>query len=345
MNFRNTTPAEREQIRQLLREVFHASDDAQFIERPHLAWKYYIERHDWPGSRSFVMSDHGDIVAHACAWPFTVLWNGEKVRGFHPIDWVARPSLPGAGTLLLREMRKLSPVSLSIGGTDAGRKAIVNSGYRPVGEMKFYARPLRPWLQARTHQRRNWKLAARFARNWLWNARCPAAAVPAGWRSLRIQAHEMSPEVFPVSNAHVTACLRDAGLFRYYEQCPIAHHELHLVKKLGKPRGYFLLSLVPGQGRVADAWITSGDPDDWDALYRLAAEAAADREGIAEITAASALPGGQSALERAGFRLYESLPVMLFDPQKILAGAPPVHFQLIDNDFSFLHQGRPDYVT
>jgi hypothetical protein len=343
LNFRSTTPAECEQIRQLLREVFHVNDDTQFIERPHLAWKYYLERHDCSGSRSFVMSDGVDIVAHACAWPFTVLWNGEKIRGFHPIDWAARPSIPGAGTLLLREMRKLSSVSLSIGGTDAGRKAILHSGYRPIGEMKFYARPLRPWLQARTHQRRNWKLAARFARNWLWNARCRAMAA-AGWTALRVQAHEMPPEVFPASNAHVTACLRDAGLFRYYEQCLIAYHELHLVKKLGQPKGYFLLSLVPGQARVADAWIKTSDVEEWAALYRLAAAAAADREGVAEITAASSLPGGQSALEQAGFRMYEALPVMLFDPQKILTGAPPIHFQLIDNDFSFLHQGRPDYV-
>lgn len=343
MNFRSTTPAEREQIRQLLLEVFHANDDAQFVERRHLDWKYYIERDDWPASRSVAMLDRDDIVAHACAWPFTVLWKGEKVRGFHPIDWAARQSIPGAGSLLLREMRKLSPLSLSIGGTEAGRKAILNSGYRPSGDMKFYARPLRPWLQARTHQRRNWKLAARFARNLLWNARRPAAAA-AGWTSLRVQAREMPPEVFPVSNTHVTACLRDAGLFRYYEQCPIAHHELHLVKKLGEPKGYFLLSLVPGQVRVADAWMRSGDVDEWEALYRLAAAAAANQEGIAEITAASVLPAGQSALEQAGFRLYQALPVMLFDPNKILKGAPPVHFQMIDNDFSFLHQGRPDYA-
>jgi hypothetical protein len=49
-------------------------------------------------------------------------------------------------------------------------------------------------------------------------------------------------------------------------------------------------------------------------------------------------------LEQAGFRLYEALPVMLFDPDKMLSSAPPVNFQMIDNDFSFLHQGRPDYV-
>jgi hypothetical protein len=344
LDFRSTPPAERELIRRLLREVFQASDDAQFVNRAHLEWKYYIERRDWPGSRSFVISEQDEIVAHACAWPFTVLFGGEKVRGFHPIDWAARASGRGAGTRLLREVQKLTSVSLSIGGTDAGRKAILNSGYVPVGEMKFYARPLRPWQQARTHQRRNWKLPARAARNWLWNARCPAAAPP-GWTSQRVQAHEMPAEVFPVSNTRATACLRDADLFRYYEQCPIARHELHLVNRLGEPAGYFLLSQVPGQARVADAWVRSDNVDEWEALYRLAAAAAVERDGIAEITAASALPGGQSALEQAGFRMYEGLPIMLFDPQNRLAGAPPVHFQLIDNDFSFLHQGRPDYVT
>jgi len=154
----------------------------------------------------------------------------------------------------------------------------------------------------------------------------------------------MPPEAFPVSNTHATACLRDAGLFRYYERCPIAPHELHLVKKLGELKGYFLLSLVPGQVRVADAWMNSSEIQEWEALYRLAAATALQKSDIAEITAASAVPHGQAALAQAGFRLYRVLPIMVFDPKSLLAGAPPVHFQLIDNDFSFLHQGRPDYV-
>jgi hypothetical protein len=262
LDFRSTARADQEQIRQLLREVFNANDDAPFLHRRHVEWKYYIDRSDSQGPRSFVISENERFVAHACAWPFTVLWTEKRISGFHPVDWVACPQARGIGTRLLREISNLTDVSFNIGGTAASRKVIINTGYKPSGELKFYARPLRPWLQARTHQRRNWKLPPRLARNWLWNVRCPLGPA-AGWTAEPVPAHEMPPEVFPVSSAQVSACVRSADLFRYYEQCPIARHELHLIKQHAEPKGYFLLSLVPGQARVADAWVSSGDVRDW----------------------------------------------------------------------------------
>ena len=110
MHFRNTTPADQEQIRQLLREVFRANDNAPFLDPSNLAWKYYAERSDWPGSRSFVLAEDGRILAHLCAWPFRVMWNGQIITGFHPVDWAARPEARGSGTQLIRQLRKLEDV-------------------------------------------------------------------------------------------------------------------------------------------------------------------------------------------------------------------------------------------
>ena len=36
---------------------------------------------------------------------------------------------------------------------------------------------------------------------------------------------------------------------------------------------------------------------------------------------------------------------MIFDPKKQLASIGRFHLQMIDNDMSFLHGHRPDYVT
>lgn len=344
MTLRSTTPEEQRDVRQLLRDVFEAKEDAPFLNNQHLQWKYYADREDWPGSRSFVLWEDSRLVAHACAWPVGVLLNERKIAGFHPIDWAARSDVPGAGALLLREMRKLAEISVCVGGTDVAQKVIANTGYRSAGEMKYYARPLRPWLQARTHQRQNLKLPARLARNWSWAVRWPATAPP-GWSAERVEAEQIPPEVLPVSSERVTACLRSAGQFRYFEQCPIARHELYVVRDSGKVKGYFLLSFVPGQARVADAWVNSGEVLEWDVLYRLAMKTAFDGGDAAEITAASALEEGRYALTQCGFRMYQARPVMLFDPKRVLADAPPVHWQMIDNDFSFLHQGRPEYAT
>jgi hypothetical protein len=327
-----------------LRDVFAATDEAPFLNDQHLQWKYYAERQDWNGSRSFVLSEGSHLMAHACAWPVSVLLRERSVSGFHPIDWAARTAVRGAGTLLLRDMRKLAEFSICMGGTDAAQKVIARSGYRPAGEMKYYARPLRAWRQARTHQRRNWKLPVRFARNWHWTMRRPATA-PVNWSVQHVKAAEMPPELLPASSGSLTACARSQALFHYFERCPIARHDLYLVRQDGELRGYFFLSLAAGQARVADAWVNGGERDQWEALYRLAAKIAFDAGDAAEITAASALAVGQRALERCGFRTYQTLPVMIFDPHGLLAAAPPVHWQMIENDFSFLHQGTPGYAT
>ena len=101
---------------------------------------------------------------------------------------------------------------------------------------------------------------------------------------------------------------------------------------------------MPGQARVADAWI-AGSSEDWVALYRMAVAMAFEDRNTAEVTAASCLAAAQRALEQIGFRRHRTLPVMLCDPKKRLSGSPMPHLQLIDNDFAFWHPGRPDYET
>ena len=74
-----------------------------------------------------------------------------------------------------------------------------------------------------------------------------------------MEPEQIPPDVLPVSSGRLTACLRGAALFRYLEQCPIARHELYVAREGGRLKGYFLLSFVPGQARVADAWVNGGE--------------------------------------------------------------------------------------
>lgn len=343
LEFRATRAEEIADVKRFLARIFGTSDRSPFIDEANLRWKYYQTREDFAGPRSFVYSDSGRIVAHACAWPLRFLLGGEKITGVHPIDWAAANDIPAVGGLLLRQMRTLADVSVCIGGTDVAQKVIAQTGFKPVGEMRFYSRPLRPFRQFLTHQRRNAKLPARWVRNLIWTRRL-GRAVPEGWTTAPIDPEQLPSEVLPASSVDVLACERTPAQFRYLMTCPVTRFALYLVRQNQVPRGYFLLSFAPGQARVADAWI-SGASEDWIALYRLAVATAFEDRNAAEITAASCLVAGQSALEQIGFRRHRVLPVMLSDPKKRLLASPMPNLQFIDNDFAFWHPGRPDYET
>ncbi|HEX4809727.1 MAG TPA: hypothetical protein VH325_12395 [Bryobacteraceae bacterium] len=343
LEFRATRPDEMAEVKGFLQRVFAAPDTSLFIDDANLRWKYYQPREDFSGSRSFVYTKAGRIMAHACAWPLRFLWGGTTVSGVHPIDWAATSEIPAVGALLLRQMRTLADVSFCVGGTDVAQKVIAQSGFRPIGEMQFFSRPLRPFRQLLTHQRRNFKLPARWLRNLVWTKRY-GRAVPKGWTASQIDPQGLPREVLPAENNEVLVPERNTDQFRYLASCPVARFALFLVKQQAVPRGYFLLSFTPGQARVADAWIIGGS-EAWKVLYRLAVAAAFENASIAEITAASCLNVGQRALEQIGFRRHRTLPIMLSDPKKRLAGTPIPHLQLIDSDFAFWHPGRPDYET
>lgn len=337
LEFRATQADEMADVKRFLARVFGSPDDSPFIDDANLRWKYYQPREDFAGSRSFVYTNAGRIVAHACAWPLRFVFNGEALSGIHPIDWAATNEIPAVGALLLRQMRTLADVSVCIGGTDVAQKVIAQSGFKPIGEMRFYSRPLRPFRQFLTHQRRNIKLPARWLRNMVWAQRSGHAR-PTGWNATPAEPDQISTGVLSSTSK------RTPAQFRYLMTCPAARFTLYIVRQNEAPRGYFLLSFVPGQARIADAWI-DGDLREWTVLYQLAVAEAFEDAGAAEVTGASCLAIGQQALEQIGFRCHRNLPVMLCDPKRRLSGAPMPHLQLIDNDFAFWHPDRPDYET
>ena len=344
LRFRATAEAEAPSIRELLLTNFPASDNAPAFSLAHLAWKYFSPHPSWKTSRSFVYESDGSLIAHACAWPFTLRRSGTSIEGVHPIDWVANATVPGGGALLLRNVRALREISICVGGTDVARTVIAKSGFRPHGEVHTYARPLRPLRQAFTHQHRNWKLPARFIRNSWW-ARTRADDRDREWSAQRVEPEQVPEEVLPDPAQNMSAAERSPGIFRYFLQCPITRYQLYVVSQRSRAVGYFMLSFVPGQARVADAWSVPATTESWKALYALAVSAALDEGSASELSAATSLTGASAALEGCGFRRFDSVPIMVFDPGKRLAGIEAIHFQMIDNDFSFLHSGEPRYLT
>src|SRR5277367_713063 len=87
-------------------------------------WKYWQERPDWPGPRSYVMTRGSEILAHAALVPGVFATDSQRVRVVHLIDWAARPSATGAGVSLMKHIGRLTDALLAIGGSAQTRKIL-----------------------------------------------------------------------------------------------------------------------------------------------------------------------------------------------------------------------------
>jgi hypothetical protein len=337
---RATSPEDFEQLGSLLRAAFHAEPDDPLLERAHMDWKYWRERPDWNGSRSYVLEREHRFVAHGCAWPVELRSPTGPLRALHLIDWAADPSAPGAGALLTDRLLTLADCIISVGGSETTTRILPKLGFKPAGEFSTFARPLHPWRQFVSHQHKNGKLPVRLVRNATW--RLSGGRIPSDWHS-----RAAAPEQIPAdgrsplrSGVHVPA--RSASLYRYLLTCTTARFRIYAVHRDDELEGHFCLSFVPGQARVAEVRMKNADPAAWAVAYALACREASSM-GAAEIVASSSSQIGCEALISAGYRLREAVPIMC----RAAAGVAPraMEVEMIDGDAFFLHRRRPEYLT
>src|SRR6185437_5449548 len=100
LRVRASTPEDGPAIVALMRAVgLEPHSDPQ-----HLHWKYWQERADWPGSRSFVLTDGRDLIAHLAIVPGAIRYAGKRARVIHMVDWAARRHSAGAGIRLAKQV-------------------------------------------------------------------------------------------------------------------------------------------------------------------------------------------------------------------------------------------------
>jgi hypothetical protein len=340
--FRPAEHGERASITRFLQDVFHATGGEPGLSAPQMQWKYEdpAAPHAW-SCRNFVIERDGRVLAHAGVWPVHMLFDGERYSGAHLIDWAGAQDAPGAGVSLLQKIGRAEQVIYGLGGSEMTRKIFPTMGFRPLAKIGYYARPVRPWRQIHTHQwRRQWKAPVRLARNAWWSRR---PAISLGQWSARASDPGENP-VWPSPRETAAVCARDAGGFRYLARCPVMRTAFYTLRNGPDAAGYFLLAFVPGQARIADAWTPSDDPQDWQRLFALAEAEALRNPEVAEITTIASLPAALAALPARGFRRIKEEDLMAYDPKRILP-AVNLHFQLVDNDACYLHDGSPLYLT
>jgi hypothetical protein len=326
---RASTPEDGPAIVALMRDAGLEPHD----DPAHLQWKYWQERPDWPGSRSYVFTDGLQILAHGAVIPGACQWKGGRGRVIHMIDWAARRSEVGVGVALMKHIGRLSDFLLGIGGSAHTLQIMPRIGYQACGTVAGYSRPLSPVALLSSPGRPHWKRIPRFARSALWSLMAPSGGEE-DWITRRIEANETREiaGALPTERADAVVFERTEILFRHLLACPMAPMELFAMDRGGSIAGYFLISYVPGQARLADCWMNSSDLRDWCALVQSAVRQAVRRQGAAELVTWSSDPMLSAALQSCGFHVRLTLPIYVRSSGSLQVPTQTMRVQMVDND-------------
>jgi len=342
LQFRPTNRSDADSISKLLQLSLGMRADHPSLGSAQMDWKYWSPHPNWEGSRSFVIEREGKLAAHGAVVPLSLAWRNRRYRLFHLIDWAARPDSTGAGMALLKHAARLSDGVFVAGGSDMAQSILPAMGFRESGRATTFVLPLRPFLRLRDDSFNSWKSAARYGRNLLWMMRAPSST-PAGWSTRRVPRERLTTMEFPTPHPRGAEALFERTVPDICDllECPATPAEFYLVERGGLVHGYFVLTIAVRQCRIAEAWVESGDIDDWRALYIMATREAAARPQIAEIAAAASTPVEIDALRRAGFQPRRQIALRFQLREREVPDA--VRFQLVDGDAAYLHDGTTAY--
>lgn len=304
----------------------------------HLHWKYWQKRSDWPGPRSFVMTDGRNLLAHLAVVPGAFRYGDTRASVTHMIDWAARRDAAGAGIRLAKYVARMSDFALATGGSDHTRKIFPMIGYVGCGRISGYARTLSPLGILQRPIPSRWKLIPRLARSLIWSFAARRVDT-ADWRARRIEIDEIERMdlPFPTPMSGKAVFERNPALLRHALACPIVPIELYGLEKGGRIGGYFLLSYAPGQARIADMWTASQDPADWRVLVHAAVNQAGSKRGLAELVVWSSDPSLSQILDECGFHERLGLPMSLRPSESKLVPRDIMRVQMLDSDAFYLH--------
>lgn len=339
-----TVPADMDAISGLMLDSFKAGPDAFFVDRQLLHWKYFESGPMWKGSRGYVLKKDEVIQAHCGVWPLDLQFAGGQVTCLCFMDWVGGRSLPGAGFLLKKKLLTYAETAIVVGGTDDTRAVIPRLGFEPVGEVKFFARIVRPWKQFRTRPSEGLaRDAARLIRNAGWSRAMVNATIPKEWTVVAVKSFE--EVAIDGSQRQYPTPQRSVEYLNYWLRCPAAILSGFALQKESMTYGYFLLSRVGGQSRIADMRLSSSKQDEWNAAYALAALTAAADPNTCEIAAVASTDFSEIALRSSGFRQRGSAPLFVYDPKRKLKQSPPIFWNQIDGDAAYMQDPEHPYTT
>jgi hypothetical protein len=344
LSLRPTTIHDLHDVREFLQRAFDSEDDAPFLDPALMRWKYWDPRGDWEEPRSYVLEQDGAIVAHAGIFP--VSFNAGTVRGVHLIDWASSKQVPGAGRGLLQRLGTMFDFMYAVGGNARSRRILPTLGFAKYTKAWNYARPLRPLQQILTHPNRDWKLAPRLLRNFVWSA--PKAAgdrSSPGWKAERIDPEAVSEEFYLGDMTKSRFSPRPPAFFEYILRCPALPMHLFGIADDRGPQGHFAIGVMRGQALVGGVWLRDPDKEAWCAAFSLAQQVAMEIEEANEIAISGTAGTSEQGAAQAGLHNVEYTPVYLLNKKGKLMLPADFQFQLCDSDAFFLDLGHSAYWT
>jgi hypothetical protein len=316
-----------------LRTVFGVGESHRMFQADVLRWKCFAPHPFWEGSRGYALRYKNEIAAFGCVVPCRFLTGSGTVASCNVIDWAASKAVPGAGIMLYRHIQGLTGTMINIGGTADARNVLPKIGFQARADIQHYTRVLQPWHHFRMADRKDWKSPLRLARDYRELGRAPQAAGLA-LTARRVSSFDGAPaEVFPdPSITRQIVCARTPESLGYFLACPAAKVEAYLLDRDRTPAGYFLLSRVGRQCRIADLWIRSADRQAWAEAYAAATVAARTDPHTTEVTVATSSSLQTGALEQAGYRRTHTEPVFVLDPGRLLGDRNDLAVSLLEND-------------
>lgn len=341
--FSATTPSDIDQIAAFLIAGFNSTPDAIFAQPSVLNWKYFEAGPQWESARSYVLRKDDVIKAHCGVWPMNLKFREEQISCLCFLDWLSDPALPGVGVLLKKKLMRMAATSVVVGGSEDTRAVVPRIGFNPVSEVTTFARVVRPWKQGQTRSKETFaRSTARLLRNSAWS-RKPLGKIDSEWSLNQVDSFLSLPE--ELGGGDYPTPWRSAEYLNYWLRTPAVKIAGFQIIRDGAFAGYFLLSKVGGQARIADVRLHSNNPAEWANAYRLAATAAAEDPDICETVTIASTPLASQALLDCGFQARGSVPFFFADPGKKLSGAPPVFINMIDGDGAYLSDPEHPYVT
>jgi len=333
-------PSDQQDLAQFLVKSFRADPDLDSFRSEVIHWKYFAHHPEWKSARSLAIKQEGNIVAHGGVWPIRLVTPDTEIKALHLIDWAASRSAVGVGVQLLRKMADLADVLLTIGGSQDTRSLLPKLGYRRLGELRHYARVIRPGLLFQTTPRKNWKTPVKFLRNSL-HALTGIPSEPQGWHAAKLTSFAEPIPAIIGQVAQLTSSSRTAAGLNYLLSCPAARFSAFQVSDAGRVRGYFVLAQIGGQARIVDIRLQGGDRESWRAVCALAVRGAAEDPETCEIVAAASTEFTAEEWLLAGFVHRRTEQIFGYDPRNLVSSGSPLDLSLADGDQCFLRD--PDF--
>lgn len=322
----------------LLRASFHVPPDAPFLNRSYMKWKYHDQGPSWTGSRSYVLREGNQLIAHATVFPVQLSLQSGVRNGIGFGDWVASEDHRGVGLLLLRRLMKLSSFVLVTGGAQITREILPRMGFAHWADRTRYARVLRPVRQALTRRDKlGWKEPLRLARNAGWHFSRQVSE-----RDWVAQETAVDDQVLAVVGSQ-PGSVQTAEFLRYMLTCPTVKFTFLALRQGGKLKGYCLFNLVGGQARIADLRIDAERDGDWSAAVGAVVAVIQKNTRACELMAVGSVQWLNDAFLANGFRARGRIPLVVFDQSGELVREPVPQLGMLEDDSSVVYD--PEFLT